>query len=230
MMYEASEDQPFDESTAIIQHDALLEVLGPAPKRVLDLGCGTGRLLIPLVQAGHIVIGVDQRVDALAECKRALDEARMSALLMQCDFLELDRADMTSAFDAVLCLGNTFMTITDVDDAVNLMSGIRELLKPDGVFILDDLPFEHWPELTEGYWQGGTSEDGNAQIVWHETDALFALRREGEVMPEIDTLQDNDQRYRLWTDGSLRLVTRLAGLSVPHRHDSQTLLIMQSHA
>ena len=27
---------------------------------ILDLGCGTGRLMVPLLRAGHVVVGIDR--------------------------------------------------------------------------------------------------------------------------------------------------------------------------
>ena len=230
MIIDGFEDEPFGADTAAAQCAALLDVLGPAPKHVLDLGCGSGRLLLPLVDAGHVVVGVDRRADALAACRSALDEADASALLLEGDFTKLDRDAITGAFDAVLCLGNTFMTIPNVDDAVHALMAWRELLKPEGMVILDDLPHEHWPEITEGFWTAGTTEDASAQIVWHPTDALFTLRLGERVNPDDETLGDDDRVYRLWTDGALRLAARLAGLSAAVRHDSRTLLIMRPGA
>ena len=37
---------------------------------ILELGCGTGRVSIPLAQAGHQVTGIDMAEDMLAEAER----------------------------------------------------------------------------------------------------------------------------------------------------------------
>lgn len=39
--------------------DFLLSVIGQDPKRVLEIACGSGRILVPIAKAGHIVIGLD---------------------------------------------------------------------------------------------------------------------------------------------------------------------------
>ena len=44
---------PLEPEESVAQIEALLAALGPAPRRVLDLGCGAGRVLVPLAAAGH---------------------------------------------------------------------------------------------------------------------------------------------------------------------------------
>jgi len=39
--------------------ELLLDLLGPAPKKILEVCCGTGRVVVPLARAGHSVTGID---------------------------------------------------------------------------------------------------------------------------------------------------------------------------
>ena len=39
--------------------DFLLSVIGKEPKRILEVCCGSGRILVPLAKAGHIAVGID---------------------------------------------------------------------------------------------------------------------------------------------------------------------------
>jgi SAM-dependent methyltransferase len=60
---------------------------------VLDLGCGTGRLLVPLIRDGHVVAGVDRAPAMLARARarvaRLGPPARRRALLVRGDFRAL---------------------------------------------------------------------------------------------------------------------------------------------
>ena len=47
-------------------------VAGVSP--VLELGCGTGRVTIPLAEAGHEVIGIDLSEPMLARCRAKVSE------------------------------------------------------------------------------------------------------------------------------------------------------------
>src|SRR4051812_21772048 len=60
---------------------------------ILDLGCGTGRLLIPLVRDGHVVVGLDRSAAMLARAaarrNRLAAPARRRALLVCGDLGQL---------------------------------------------------------------------------------------------------------------------------------------------
>lgn len=218
--------EPHDETHSRAQLEGLKRLLDPAPKRVLDLGCGFGRALAPLAAAGHALVGLDHDAEALRRCGARLAEAGSTADLVEGDFLSA-AALPDGPFDAVLCLGNTFMTIADVDEAVELLIRLRGVLAAGGAFVIDDCPRDFWPELVEGNWLSGISEDGTAQLVWDEGDALFALRHGQAVDPRNWRIRPGERTYRLWSDGALRLAARAAGLSAPQRLAEAHLLVMR---
>lgn len=227
------EQQPHDEERSAAQITTLLQVLGAVgeggPRRVLDLGCGAGRVLVPLAQAGHQVIGLDSNEESLAECRKRLDERGCPAPLLRADFLA-EWPRLEGNFDAVCLLGNTIMTVADVDEAVRLMQRIRGKLSAGGLFIIDDCPHDFWPELADGNWTSGLTEDGTAQLLWREGDAVFTLRLGAEVDAEAWAFKASDRVYRLWTMGALRLAAKAAGLSGPQRVADGGLLIMRREA
>ena len=53
----------------------LVEFVGSEPLRVLDLGCGTGRLALMLAERGHDVVGVDPAA-AMLDVARTRDVER----------------------------------------------------------------------------------------------------------------------------------------------------------
>jgi SAM-dependent methyltransferase len=200
---------------------------------VLDLGCGIGRVLTPLVKAGYEVVGVDCSVDALEQCARTLAKSGLDARLVAADFLalrELKRCLPARSFDAIVCLGNTFMTVVDVEQAAQLLRFVHQRLKRGGAFIIDDFPHELWPELTEGNWQTGVSEDGVMQMVWRPGDAVFAIRRGRAINHRSWVPKEGDELRRLWCEGSLRLLAGAARLSGPRRETRAGLLVMTHSA
>lgn len=221
--------QPHDAKTSAQQIRSLLNVLQTTatqqnhPLRILELGCGAGRILLPLACEGYEVTGIDHNADALAACRANLERDGCDAVsLLEQNFLTQPWPDR--AFDAILCLGNTFMTVADMDDAMHLLRKVTQHLAPGGAFIIDDLPGEFWPELTEGNWQSGISEDGSMQLIWDARDSVFTLRIGDCVDMESWVFKDDDQLLRLWTSSALSLACKLAGLSEPTVHPGLLVL------
>jgi SAM-dependent methyltransferase len=105
---------------------------------VLELGCGTGRVLIPTARAGLTITGLDASPAMLEQCRTRLlaEESAVQARVT------LVAGDMRS-FD----LGRTFALITipfrpfqhllTVEDQLDCLQRIREHLEPGGRLILD---------------------------------------------------------------------------------------------
>lgn len=222
------DDAPFDDEVSAQQLAGLIQFIGPSSKHILELGSGAGRILIPLAQAGHYCTGIDINSKSRKHCAEQLQQVNAKAELLQCDFLRCRPNEWNpnrTLFDAIVCVGNTFMTIVDVDDAVQLMERVRAALKPNGSFIIDNIPQEHWPELIDGNWQSGVNDEGDVQMVWAQNDAVFALREGEAVDDENWELSTSDRKLRLWTMGCLRLAARAAHLSGPQPVQSANLLV-----
>ncbi|MCA9290448.1 MAG: class I SAM-dependent methyltransferase [Phycisphaerales bacterium] len=215
---------PHDQARSDAQIAGLLARLGALgrPGRVLDLGCGSGRVLVPLAAAGHEVFGIDRDARYLDEADAALNGT--PATLIRGDFLH-GLPDL-GPFDLILCLGNTWMTIVEVDLGIVVMARLAGALVPGGSVVLDDFPFEFWAEVTEGNWLAGVSEDESMQLVWEPGDTVLALRHDGAVDTASWTPGPDDTRVRLWSMGALRLLARLTGLSAPERDEASGLLIL----
>jgi len=89
----------------IFDYNAVYSVLKPVfeenhVRTILEVACGTGRLMAILESEGYNVTGVDLSGEMLA-----LARPRVKGALIQGDMRELD---FSGEFDAVLCLGSSF--------------------------------------------------------------------------------------------------------------------------
>src|SRR5262249_51822951 len=76
------------------------------PGRLLDLGCGTGRLLLRMARAGHWVLGVDLSREMLAVAREKAARERAEVHLLRANLPELNcLAD--ASFDYAACLFST---------------------------------------------------------------------------------------------------------------------------
>jgi S-adenosylmethionine-dependent methyltransferase len=78
--------------------DQLAAHIGPAPKRILDLGCGQGTQALRLTRAGHSVTAVDSSPSLLA----VLRSQSSTVHIIESDILD---APIEGDFDVVLCHG-----------------------------------------------------------------------------------------------------------------------------
>jgi len=71
-------------------------MLGEPPRRVLDLGAGTGALTRPLLTAGHVVLAIDPSISMLTHLRRRANSDRVAAVAGAAEQLPL-RADAVDA-------------------------------------------------------------------------------------------------------------------------------------
>lgn len=109
-----------------------LELLGPGPGRVVDIGSGPGVFSSELLARGFRVVEVDVSLEMLRESRRRIESG---SSLQQIRFVEgclpgLPFADR--AFDAALCIG----VLAYVPDPAQSLREIRRVLKPGGAVVL----------------------------------------------------------------------------------------------
>jgi ubiquinone/menaquinone biosynthesis C-methylase UbiE len=107
----------------------------PRPGRLIDLGCGTGRLLIHLAFRGFSCLGVDLSEAMLDVAKRKADDARVVIETLKANLVELDAVPAAS-FDYAACLFSTLGMIRGADNRQLFLEHVRRILKPGGVFVL----------------------------------------------------------------------------------------------
>lgn len=109
-----------------------------AQGRVLELGCGTGRLTLPMAHAGATVVGVDRAEAMLAglatKLQRAPPVVQRRVQLVSADYLELQ---LEGSFGAVLWPFNALHHCPGPDAVAGILRKIAGWLAPGGVLALD---------------------------------------------------------------------------------------------
>jgi SAM-dependent methyltransferase len=113
--------------TAIVA-DVAVRLLGPSRGALVDIGCGTGLLFAPLVEAGWRVTGVDPSTDQLRVASpRARD---LGVELVNGDAAELPFGD--SSFDAACLL----RVLTDVDEPAAVLREAARVVAPGSPIVV----------------------------------------------------------------------------------------------
>ncbi|RJP16159.1 MAG: class I SAM-dependent methyltransferase [Candidatus Abyssobacteria bacterium SURF_5] len=105
---------------------------------VLEIGCGTGRILIPTARAGIETVGLDISASMLAVCREKLaresKEVQERAWLVQADMRSFD---LGQRFRLITTPFRPFQHLLNVADQRSCLASVREHLAEDGKLILD---------------------------------------------------------------------------------------------
>lgn len=104
---------------------------------ILEVGCGTGRLLLPLAETGHKLTGIDLSEVALTTAQAKLEAARLSehVSLFQADMRDFDLPHKNFAL-AIVPL-NTFMHCHSITEQLASLQAIHKHLQWGGQLIVD---------------------------------------------------------------------------------------------
>ena len=146
-------------------------VISDGGEPALEVGCGTGRLLLDYVASGLDVEGVDESQDMLRICRR---KAEQRGLTVTVHLQAMQTLDLVRRFRTLFVPAGSFMLLTDRGDAERALARFHAHLVPEGRVLI---PLER-PSGTalpagssrEGVWtrrrQGSRPEDGAAIECW----------------------------------------------------------------
>lgn len=103
---------------------------------ILELGCGTGRVLAVLAAAGHRVVGVDC---SEAMLRAAQERLARQGLLPRAHLVpgDMRRLALEERFAWAFCAMNSLMHLTSLDDQLAALEAARRHLRPGGHLVLD---------------------------------------------------------------------------------------------
>ncbi|MFG2960647.1 class I SAM-dependent methyltransferase [Streptomyces sp. NPDC048291] len=106
--------------------------LVPAGARVLDAGCGTGRVMIRLAELGYDCVGVDLDASMLAVAREQAPELPW----FQADLAEFEPRGLGIAadFDLVVAAGNIFPLLAAGTEAA-VVGRLAAVLRPGGLLV-----------------------------------------------------------------------------------------------
>ena len=104
-----------------------LALAGAAPKTILDMGCGTGRLAIALAERGHRVTGADPSAGMMQVARNRPGAARVRWVDSDAAHLALE-----TRFDLIIMTGHVFQVFLEDDDVRATLRALRRHLAPSG--------------------------------------------------------------------------------------------------
>jgi SAM-dependent methyltransferase len=178
-------------------------------KPALDAGCGTGRLLVPLLRAGHDVDGCDASADMIARCReRAAAEGHNPHLgVTPLHGLEPRRAYRTIVVCGVFGLGSSR------EEDAEALRRLHDALEPGGMLLIDnEMPYADadywrlWPAAARAGLPEPEQEAGERVAAPDASER--ALRSRVLSLDPLDQSIVLEMRADKWVDGSRVAVER----------------------
>lgn len=147
--------------------------------RVLDLGCGTGRLALRFLEAGYEVTGLDLSTDMLA-----LAEGRCARHLVsgKVEFLKGDLSNfhLEGPFGLILSTYNSMNHLDSLQKLEGCFRSVRACLAPEGSFLFDYHTLKglrEWVYSESTQWEEGRMESTG---TFEESVGKATMRLKGE--------------------------------------------------
>ena len=194
--------------------------------QLLDLGCGTGNVTIPLAQKGYHITAVDLSEEMLVQAREKTMQLEQSGAPVEIDWqqqdmtmLDLyDEEDNFLLFDGVVATFDAFNYITEPEALQFLLQDLADHMQDDGVLIFDmQTPYKlreylgnniytlHRPDV-EYMWENHFDEE--EQIC--QMDITFFLRQENGLYSKVTETHTE----RVYEPELLQLWLNLAGFDV----------------
>ena len=159
--------------------------------KILEVMVGTGRLLIPLLEAGLQIEGVDVSPDMLASCRSHCAARGLSPVLYQANVEDLD---LPSRYNAIVVAFGSFMLLEKRSAAVAALQAFARHLEPQGRIFIDlELPVEDFK--TENIIkQSSPIECADGSIILMQTSCNISF---------LSQLNLTFIRYEKWKEGKL---------------------------
>lgn len=105
---------------------------------LLDVGCGTGRVMFPLAQAGYEIHGIDNEQAMLDRAKELLDQQPQIKPLVHFHYGDVTTySDMKQTFALTLVPYNGLMHFLDQEQQIKVLRQLRQWTRDDGMLVLD---------------------------------------------------------------------------------------------
>ncbi|MGE5222530.1 MAG: class I SAM-dependent methyltransferase [Omnitrophica WOR_2 bacterium] len=218
------------EASKVLFHTGLAQEYGVV-NGILDIACGTGATLIPLIQQGYTVTGLDLSSAMLAVLERKLaalpEETRQRARLVCADMTDFQLGE---AYSLAIIPGSGFMHLLSPEDQEQALRTIYNHLIPGGIFSFNSFDPNYGliaanlkgsypqPQIRTEY----TNASGRRERIWNQMEydpsnqvmegswIFEELSDQGEVIEK----RTRPLRMRWSFEPELRHLLRLCGFEI----------------
>jgi len=158
---------------------------------VLDVGCGTGRILLDFMQQGIDIDGIDNSPDMLRLCRQKAEKLNLNPTVYQ---QEMDKLELPRKYQTILVPSSSFQLLLDASLPPIVMQHFYEQLLPGGVLVM--------PFMT--LWTPGQPlEDEYTREVMRTEDGATVRRWQYSRFDPATDFEHTIDRYEIIKDGQI---------------------------
>jgi ubiquinone/menaquinone biosynthesis C-methylase UbiE len=132
--------------------------------RVLELGCGTGRVSVPVAKAGVDLVGIDRSAAMLARIPARVRKLRRAPRFVRGDIRRLPFPDR--AFAMVMAPYGILQSLIRADDLDATLTSVGRVVAPGGTFGMELVPdVPRWREYTNRVQLRGRARGAHVTLV-----------------------------------------------------------------
>jgi SAM-dependent methyltransferase len=184
-------DEDIETAGAVVQDDIpfyvdLAREAGAAGHRVLELGCGTGRVTIPIAKAGIDITGLDNSPAMLAVAKRKATAVGLGNVSWCVG--DMASFKLEGSFGLVIFPFRSFLLLLTVEQQKSCLACVRDHLVDSGRLALNifnpSIPaIADWLGSKRGMWQ--RRQDEQRRELWFSRDYQPTAQQLDEVRAEV---------------------------------------------
>jgi SAM-dependent methyltransferase len=187
--------------------DFWLELAEAQGGPILELGCGTGRVLLNLARRGYAVTGLDNSVEMLDRLRAKLGaaSARHLATPPVIHQAALEDFDLGQQFRLALMPYNTFMHLLTTEAQLDVLNRIRRHLVPGAVLAFDlPNPGDAYAAQEQGLTLERTFADGDRTVQQFSSITLDRASQLAHITWNYDSTGPDGQVQRTIVPLTLR--------------------------
>jgi SAM-dependent methyltransferase len=174
--------------------------------KVLDVGCGTGRVLRELLKAGYDAVGVDLSEEMLAVAKLKLTEAGFNPLLIQGDMRNLQIDDK---FALTIIPNCSMIYINNDEDRKRVFKSVSNSLQKGGLFAFD-FDAEEVPLDETKPWLSAQTVNRNSGEVVISTVQMKGIHNQLRLINMVNYRYNSENNCRITVNASFEATCKYA--------------------
>ncbi|MFN8494637.1 MAG: class I SAM-dependent methyltransferase [Caldilineaceae bacterium] len=167
------------------------DLIAQSGQPVLDVGCGTGRLLLDFMGQGIDIDGVDNSPEMLALCREKAQKLNLQPALYQ---QTMETLDLPRKYHTIIVPSSSFQLVVELDDTAEAMRRFFQHLEPGGTLAMSFMTLDTGGEAGPFEWQKEVIRPEDGAIVRRWSRSRFDL---------VNHLEHTEDRYDVIVDGKV---------------------------